>query len=176
MEACMPKRKPTIIPSAIDERILVIREQKVMLDADLADLFQVSTKQLNQQVRRNPTRFPVDFMFQLTRSEKNEVVANCDHLKRLKFSASLPLAFTEHGVLMLANVLQSDIAIHVSIEVVRTFTKMRSALLAQKEFVQRLDELERQVIGHDEGLRQVFAALKALIAIEERPAKKLGFQ
>ena len=172
----MPKKKaaPSLVPG-IDNRILLIRGQKVMLDTDLSELFQVSTKQLNQQVRRNPARFPQDFMFQLTRTEKKEVVAICDHLQKLKYSPQLPLAFSEHGVLMLANVLHSDIAIQVSIEVVRTFTKMRSALMAQQEFVQRLKELEQRVVGHDQDISQIFAAIRALMAVEEQPSRKIGF-
>jgi hypothetical protein len=173
----MPKtdQVPTVVPG-IDKRILLIRGHRVMLDADLAELFQVPTGQLNQQVKRNPQRFPSDFMFQLTQEEKREVIAICGHLSGIKFSPRAPLAFTEHGVLMLANVLRSEIAIQVSIEVVRTFTKMRSALVAQQEFVQRLRELEEKVSGHSEDIVQVFAALRALMSIDEKPARKLGFE
>lgn len=89
----------------IERAILLIRGEKVMLDSDLADIYGVSTKVMNQAVKRNATRFPLDFMFQLTEAEKTEVVTNCDHLNRLKFSPFLPFAFTEHGALMLANVL-----------------------------------------------------------------------
>ena len=84
-------------PEAVAQRILVIRGQKVMLDADLAEMYGVETKRLNEQVKRNIDRFPIDFMFQLTAEEKAEVVANCDHLANLKFSRALPFAFTEHG-------------------------------------------------------------------------------
>src|SRR5262249_59054362 len=93
-----------VIVSRIDQAILVIRGEKVMLDSDLASIYGVTTKRLNEQVKRNPGRFPADFMFQLTEEEKAEVVANCDHLARLKFSPYLPYVFTEHGALMLANV------------------------------------------------------------------------
>src|SRR3970040_422507 len=88
---------PTISPDFIERRIYLIRKQKVMIDNDLAELYGVSTKRLNEQVKRNRDRFPEDFMFQLTRDEKDEVVANCDHLKKLKYSPVLPNAFTEHG-------------------------------------------------------------------------------
>lgn len=101
-------RQKVIIPlGQIEKRILVIRGQGVMLDADLAGLYGVSTKRLNEQVRRNLDRFPEDFMFQLTAKEKAEVVANCDHLAKLKFSPVLPHAFTEHGAIMVASVLNT---------------------------------------------------------------------
>ena len=95
----------------IERKILLIRGEKVMLDADLAALYGVTTKRLNEQVKRNRERFPNDFMFQLTEEEKAEVVANCDHLKRLKFSPALPYAFTEHDAIMLASVLNSPLAV-----------------------------------------------------------------
>lgn len=91
----------------VERRILLIRGQRVMLDADLAELYGVPTKVLNQAVKRNSDRFPPDFMFRLTRREKDHVVTNCDHLRKLKFSPALPCAFTEHGALMLASVLNS---------------------------------------------------------------------
>lgn len=104
-----------IEPAPIEGMILWIRGQKVMLDADLAKVYGVTTKRLNQQVRRNWDRFPPDFMFQLTGEEKEEVVANCNHLKNIKYSRMLPLAFTEHGAVMLASVLNSPIAVQASL-------------------------------------------------------------
>ena len=103
--------KEVIPVEMIERKILLIRGEKVMLDADLAALYGVTTKRLNEQVKRNRERFPNDFMFQLTEEEKAEVVANCDHLKRLKFSPTLPYAFTEHGAIMLASVLNSPLAV-----------------------------------------------------------------
>ena len=99
------------IIKAIENRILIIRGTRVMVDADLAELYGVPTKRLNEQVKRNINRFPSDFMFQLSSNEKGEVVANCDHLEGLKYSKSLPYAFTEHGAIMAANVLNSKQAI-----------------------------------------------------------------
>lgn len=99
----------------IASRILSIRGQKVMIDTDLAELYGVPTKRLNEQVKRNPRRFPDDFMFQLTEAEKQEVVANCDHLSKLKFSSALPFAFTEHGAIQAANVLNSPRAAEVGV-------------------------------------------------------------
>ena len=98
----------SIIPDeVILNKIYFIRNEKVMIDRDLAELFEIPTKRLNEQVKRNINRFPNHFMFQLTEFEKNELVANCDHLKNLKFSKSLPYAFSEHGILMLSNVLKA---------------------------------------------------------------------
>jgi hypothetical protein len=109
----------------IAQRILWVRERKVILDADLAELYGTQTKRLNEQVKRNRGRFPDDFLFQLTAREKSEVVANCDHLDRLKYSPRLPYAFTEHGALMVAAVLNTPRAVDVSIYVVRAFVKLR---------------------------------------------------
>jgi hypothetical protein len=138
------KDKYSIIPmERIERAILLIRGQKVMLDADLAALYGVTTKRLNEQVKRNRDRFPEDFMFQLTDEEKEKVVANCDHLKKLKFSPSLPYAFTEHGAVMLASILNSAVAVEVSIQVVRTFNRLREYVAHHKALAQKLDVLEK---------------------------------
>lgn len=121
--------KQALIPlRGIEHPILFVRGRRVMLDADLAQLYGVATKRLNEQVKRNWARFPEDFMFQLTANEKTEVVAICDHLKSLKFSSTLPYAFTEHGAIMLASVLNSPIAIDASVHVVRAFIRLREIL------------------------------------------------
>jgi hypothetical protein len=106
-----------LVTARIAQQILVIRDQKVMLDADLAALYGVPTKRLNQQVKRNAERFPEDFMFQLSRSERDEVVANCDHLRQLRFSPTMPFAFTEHGALMAASVLNTPRAVGKEVEI-----------------------------------------------------------
>ena len=113
-----------------ESRIMLIRGEKIILDVDLAKLYDVSTKRLNEQVKRNGRRFPRDFMFQLTLDEKLQVVANCDHLKRLKFSPNLPYAFNEHGAIMAANVLNSERAAQAAVQVVRAFVKLRQMLHA----------------------------------------------
>src|ERR1700761_7166479 len=117
-------KKRNMPDEIILSKILIIRNKKVMIDRDLAELYGVSTKRLNEQVKRNMKRFPSDFMFQLTNEEKMEVVAKCDHLKSLKYSPQTPYVFTEHGAVMLASVLNSERAILVNIQVVRVFTKM----------------------------------------------------
>ena len=131
-----------IIPlETIEHRILLIRGHKVMIDADLADIYGVTTKRLNEQVKRNQDRFPEDFMFQLTEKEKAEVVAICDHLKKLKYSPALPNVFTEHRAIMIATILNSPVAVQTSIHVVRTFVRLRQMLASNKELAKRLDKL-----------------------------------
>src|ERR1035441_6669473 len=126
----------------IDSLIVELRGQRVILDADLATIYGVSTKRLNEQVKRNEDRFPPDFAFQLTAAEKAEVVANCDHLARLKFSPVLPRAFTEHGAIMAATVLNSPRAVQMSVFVVRAFVKMRAALIDTRELARKLAAVE----------------------------------
>src|SRR3989338_1345459 len=113
------------IPSTdtIEKKIYLVRDRKVMLDTDLAKLYKVPTFRLNEAVKRNLNRFPDDFMFRLTQIEKSEVIAICDNLKSLKFSAHLPYAFTEQGVAMLSSILNSETAVQVNIQIIRTFTK-----------------------------------------------------
>jgi len=111
----------------IEARIQTVRALRVMVDADLAEIYGVPTKRLNEQVKRNGGRFPADFMFQLTAAEKAEVVANCDHLQKLKFSKALPIAFTEHGAIQAANVLATAQAVEMGIYVVRAFVQLRQA-------------------------------------------------
>ncbi len=165
-----------LIPlEVIESKILLIREQKVMLDSDLAQLYGVSTKRLNEQVKRNIKRFPNDFIFKLSRKEKNEVVANCDHLNKLKFSPNLPYAFTEHGAIMLASVLNSSKAIETSIFVVRAFIRLRQILATHLELAQKLKELELQINSHDEHIRTIFEALNQLLTPPDPPKKKIGF-
>lgn len=160
----------------IERAILWIRGQRVMLDTDLAWLYGVPTKALNQAVRRNRERFPKDFMFRLTRREKERVVTSCDHLARLKFSSTLPFAFTEHGAIMLASLLSSPTAVNVSLEVVRAFVRLREMLSSQVELARRLEELEKRYDQHDQRFTQVFTVLRELLAgppVEER--KRIGF-
>jgi phage regulator Rha-like protein len=150
-----------IIPyERIEQRILLIRGQKVMIDSDLAMLYGVTTKRLKEQVRRNIERFPSDFMFELTTNEKVEVVANCDHLKNLKFSPYLPYAFTEHGTLMLANVLNSQRAVQVSLQIVRTFVRLRQLLASNVELARKLEALEKK---YDEQFKVVFEVIRQLL-------------
>lgn len=146
-----------------------------MIDADLAELYGVSTKRLNEQVKRNKERFPDDFMFRLTKREKQEVVANCDHLSKLKFSPVLPLAFTEHGAVMLASVLNSPKAIEMSLFVVRAFIKLREILSTHKELAIKLKELELKIDSHDQQIQAIFDVINQLITPPDPPKRKMGF-
>lgn len=163
-------------PSTIAARILFIRSQKVILDVDLATLYGVTTKRLNEQVKRNNERFPADFLFQLTTAERLEVVANCDHLRNLKFSRTDPYAFTEHGVIMAASVLNSKKAIEVSVLVVRTFVKLRQLLSSNVEMRHKLIELENRLENHDDAIKALFSAMHQLMDAPKASNKpKVGF-
>ena len=166
-----------ILVDQIEPLIITIRGQKVMLDSDLATLYGVTTKALNQAVKRNRARFPADFMFQLTLQEKTEVVTNCDHLARLKFSPARPYAFTEHGAIMAANVLNSPRAVEVGVYVVRAFVKLRELVITHKELARKLAELEQKVGTHDEAIRQLIEAIREFMAPPPEPARrgKIGF-
>src|SRR5882724_3716349 len=124
-------------------------------------MYAVSTKALNQAVRRNSGRFPGDFMFQLTPEEKNEVVTNCDHLRRLKFSSTCPYAFTEQGVAMLSSVLNSDRAVQVNVQIMRTFVRLRQMLATHADLAMKLTELETK---YDHHFKVVFDAIRELMA------------
>ena len=167
--------KPLTPLEVIERKILIIRGQKVMLDRDLAKLYGVTTKRLNEQVKRNKSRFPEDFMLQLTAEEKAEVVANCDHLSRLKFSPVFPFAFTEHGAIMAASVLNTQRAADVSIYVVRTFVRLRTVLSTHKELARNMAELEDKVAHHDGAIRTLIDAIKQLMKQPEPKEKKIGF-
>lgn len=159
----------------IENKILLIRDQKVMIDSDIAELYGVTTKRLNEQVKRNIERFPSNFMFELSKEEKSEVVANCDHLEKLKFSPVLPKVFTEHGIMMVANVVTSDRAIKVSIQIIEVFVKMREILLTNTELLLRMEKLERSIGKHDMQIAQVFQLIKQSVK-EESERKQVGYK
>jgi hypothetical protein len=160
----------------IEALILTIRGQKVILDLDLADLYGAPTKVLNQAIKRNIQRFPEDFLFRLTEKEKTEVVTNCDHLVRLKFSPNLPVAFTEHGAIMAAMVLNSPEAVTMSVFVVRAFLQMREQLAANAAILKRLAEIDKTLLEHDSALRTIWTKLQPLLAPPpEPPKRRVGF-
>jgi phage regulator Rha-like protein len=169
MSALVPRER-------IEKTILVIRGHKVMVDADLAELYGVSTKVLNQAVKRNSDRFPNDFIFRLTKQEKLEVVTNCDHLRKLKFSPAQPFAFTEHGAVMVASVLNSKRAVEMSIYVVRAFVELREMLGTHRSLAQKLAELEQQVESHDSHIRSLFEAIRQLMASPTPKSRRIGFK
>ena len=174
--------KEIIIPSEIiSNKILLLRNKRVMIDRDIAELYGVTTKRLNEQVRRNLNRFPNHFMFELTIKEKNEVVAKCDHLKKLKFSSFLPKVFTEHGVIMLANVLKSEKAIKVSIEIIDVFIKLREMISSHKDLLLKLKEIEEKVSSHDEQMLLIFEYIKQFESTKQQLLKnkertKIGYK
>ena len=157
----------------IASRILLVRGQRVLVDADLAALYGVATKALNQAVKRNTDRFPDDFAFRLTAAEKEEVVTNCDHLRRLRFSAALPYAFTEHGAIMAANVLNSPVAVRTSVHVVRAFVQLREMIASHRALAKRLDQLEAR---YDRQFKVIFDAIRELMTPPEAKSKRrIGF-
>lgn len=159
----------------VERTILLVRGQKVILDADLSKLYGVTTKRLNQQVKRNSDRFPEDFMFRLTQKEKDKVVANCNHLSNLRFSPALPHAFTEHGAIMAASVLNTPHAIESSIFVVRAFVRLRQILATHTELARKLLELEAHLKDHDQQIQAIFEVIHQLMAPPEKPKKKIGY-
>lgn len=165
----------------VEQSIVIVRGERVLLDVQLAALYGVPTKALNQAVKRNAARFPADFRFQLTRAERDEVVTNRDHLGRMKFSAVMPWAFTEHGAVMAANVLNSGRAVAASIEVVRAFVRLRRVTAQHAELVRLIEELDHKFTGttqrHENKINQIYEILDAMIEPPE-PAKKsrIGFR
>ena len=159
-------------PEIIENKILLIRGKKVMVDRDLAELYLVSTKALNQAVKRNIKRFPADFIFKLTKVEKNKVVTNCDHLQVLKFSPQIPYVFTEQGVAMLSSVLSSERAIQVNIQIMRIFTKLREMVSSHRELKEKIEKMEKK---YDEQFMIVFDAIKQLLSTPEKSKGKIGF-
>ena len=169
----MPKKTKAIIPvEFIVKKIIVLRGEKVLLDRDLAELYEVPTKVLNQAVKRNERRFPSDFMFRLTKKEKKELVTNCDRFRTLKHSSVLPRAFTEQGVAMLSSTLNSDRAIGVNIAIMRAFVKLRVMLASHKDLTRKIAELEKK---YDEQFAIVFEAIQQLLEEDEKPKKKIGY-
>lgn len=157
-------------------RIQVIRGHKVMLDEDLADLYGIETRRLNEQVKRNPERFPEDFMFQLTEAESSNLMSQ-SATSSWGGRRTLPYAFTEHGVLMLSSVLSSPTAVQVNIQIMRVYTKLREMLLTHKDILLKLDQMEKEVTGHGVEIRMIFDALRRLM--ESPPAetrKRIGYR
>ena len=163
----------------IQKRIYIIREKRVMLDNDLAYLYEVEVKQLNQAVKRNTKRFPVDFMFRLTKDEFTEVVTNCDHLRHQKYRPTLPYAFTEQGVAMLAAVLNSQKAIDINIQIMRAFIQLRNYVLSNDTLYEQIGDLRKLLMlyieKNDKRVNEIIVALNNLI--EQPPkTKTIGFR
>ena len=169
----MEENKISITSAELENRILTIRGKQVMLDRDLAELYDVQTKRINEQMKRNKNRFPSHFCFQLSVNEINELVAKCDRFYKLKHSTSLPFAYSEQGVAMLSAVLKSDIAVSVSILIIDTFVAMRK-IISENNFIdQRLNKLERTQINSEMKFEEIF---KALEKKEIQPEKGIFFE
>jgi cell division septum initiation protein DivIVA len=171
----MKETELSVPEEVIASKIFVIRDLKVMLDSDLAELYQVETKRLNEQVKRNEKRFPDDFMFQLTEQEW-ESLKSQNATSSWGGRRTLPYAFTEHGVLMLSSVLNSDRAIAVNIKVIRVYNKLKEMLLTHKDLLLKMEEMEKKVAGQDDKIMQIFSYLKRFIQDQETPRKQIGFK
>ena len=164
-------------PAGIQSLILTIRAQRVMLDSDLAKLFGVSTKRLLEQFKRNRDRFPTDFGFQLEREElailRSQIATSSFHGGR----RYAPVAFNEHGAIMLATILNSPVAVDASVRIVRAFVYLREQLLANRELADKFAELEKRLDAHDESIATVFEAIRQLLAppAQEEPKREIGF-
>jgi hypothetical protein len=178
----LPPKSRTAVASAavVEEQIFTVRGQRVMLDFDLAALCGVTTKRLNEQVRRNLNRFPSDFMFLLTLEEGERSRASRSQIATLKRGQNLkyaPYVFTEHGAVMPASVLSSPLAVEASIQVVRAFVRLRTILSTHKELAEQLNVLERKYEKHDEHFKTVFTALRQLLSPTTRtPRRQIGFK
>src|SRR3984957_6529684 len=172
----MPKRKPTIA-STVESRILILRHQRVILDAELAQLYGVPVRQLNQQVKRNRERFPSDFVFQLTAKEdeilrSQHVIPSETHGGRRYRS----FAFTEHGAIMAATVLNSERAVQMSVFVVRAFVRLREMLATNRRLAGKIDELENRLGGHDSDIVDLFSVIKILVIPKRKRRAPIGFE
>jgi len=165
-----------LIPSeVIENKIYLIRGQKVMIDIDLARLYGVELKRLNEQVRRNIRRFPVDFMFQLTTNEFNKLRSHFATTK-YRMRRYMPYAFTEQGVAMLSSALNSERAIDVNIAIMRAFVRLRRVLATHKELARKFKELEGRVGKNDEQITAIFEAIRQLMEPPDRPKRRIGFE
>ena len=171
----MPKRQSQLAIS-VESRILILRHQRVILDSDLAELYGVTVKQLNQQVKRNRDRFPSDFIVRLTAKEeilRSQIVTSSKKHGGRRYP---PYAFTEHGAIMAATVLNSKRAIEMSVFVVRAFVSMREMLAKTRQLAAKINELDRRLENHDTTIQDIIDAIKELMLPEGPPKRRIGFQ
>ena len=170
-------KRPSTLAVPVESRILILRHHRVILDSDLAELYGVPVRQLNQQVKRNGDRFPADFMFQLTAKEdqilRSQIVISSQTHGGRRYP---PYAFTEHGAIMAATVLNSNRAIEMSVFVVRAFVRMREMLVKNRQLAAKINELDRRLETHDTAIQDLIEAIKELMAPEEMPKRKIGFR
>ena len=172
----MAKSELIVTDEIVISKIYYIREHKVMLDKDLAELYSVQPIRLRQQVKRNMERFPEHFMYQLTEDEVDGMVSQNVIPSKQQLGGHLPYAFTEHGVLMLANVLRSKKAIQVSLRIIEIFVKIREMLSAHKDILLKLEQLEKKVTSHDADVQVIFQCLKQLLNPPLEPRPRVGFR
>jgi len=161
---------------SISSKIYLIRGIKVMLDKDLAEIYGVKPIRLREQVKRNIDRFPNHFMFQLSQEETDFMVSQNAIPSRKHLGGSLPYVFSEHGILMLANVLKSDQAITMSIKIIEVFIKIRELVLSNKDILLKLERLETIITGHDNEIQSIFTLIKQLITEKNKPREPIGFK
>lgn len=164
--------------STIEQQIFIIRGKRVMIDRDLAKLYEVPTFRLNEAVKRNIERFPSEFMFKLNDDEFKELIANCDRFKTLKHSPTTPYAFTDYGVAMLSSVLKSQRAININIQIMKTFVRMKQYAIEHKDLSQRIDELENYIMTYakenNQEIERINQALNYLIDVTK--PSQIGFK
>jgi hypothetical protein len=168
-------RKPAITDDVIIDKIYLLRKQKIMLDRDLAELYNVTTGNLNKAVKRNMRRFPHDFMFQLTKEEYENLIIHFG-VSGWGGPRKPPYAFTEQGVAMLSSVLNSDRAIKINIHIIRIFSRLRQMALTHKDVLLRLEQLERQVSKNNGEIQRIFSTMKQFISTPQLPRRKIGFK
>jgi hypothetical protein len=173
----MKSDKGLIPQESIEKKIFLIRDNRVLLDSDLASLYGVTAKRLNEQVRRNLKRFPGDFMFQLTEDELRALRSHFATLKKGRgmHRKYLPYVFTEQGVAMLSSVLNNERAIQVNIAIIRAFVRLREIFTTHKELVHKLEALEQKYETHDKQIHAVFEAIRQLMAPQQKPRRRIGF-
>ena len=173
------EKEEALITRDVESLIITMRNQKVIIDRDLAEIYGVETRRLNEQAKRNPERFPEDFMFQLTTEEADFWVRSRSQIATLKRGMNikyLPYAFTEHGAIMAANVLNSPQAVKMSVFVVRAFVKLREVISKHKELTYKLAQLERKLQNHDESIRSLVAAIRQLMVPPAPKSRPIGFR
>ncbi len=175
------RNKINVTEEVIISKIYHVRGKRVMLSHDLAELYQVETRRLNEQVKRNPGKFPERYMFQLTQNEYHALRSHFATLKRGEHSKYLPYAFTEHGILMLSSVLKSERADKVNMLIIDTFVKLNEMLLTHKDILLKLEEMEQKISGHDEKIMLIFEYLKQFEEAKRQQSsqenrKRIGFK
>lgn len=169
-------KQAAITDDTVLQRIYLVRGKRIMLDRDLAVLYDYETKRMNEQVKRNQSRFPANFMFQLTSDEVGRLQSQFATANVSVKSRTLPYAFTEHGVLMLASVLKSETAVQVSVHVVEAFVKLREMVLTHKDILFKIEQLEKKQVVQDASIKQLLQYIKLFVHHKQHPQSPIGFK